>query len=53
MNRPLVVLLVGALACREPAPVPITTNTVDSAGIQVVTSSASGLGRPRPVEGGK
>lgn len=44
MNRPLGVLLVGVLACREPAPVLITTDTVDSAGIQVVTSRTPAWG---------
>ncbi len=44
MNRRMVVLLGGALACREPAPVATTMDVVDSAGIQVVTSKAPAWG---------
>jgi hypothetical protein len=44
MNRRLVVLLGSALGCREPAPVATTTDVVDSAGIQVVTSKAPAWG---------
>jgi len=44
MRRPMIVLLAGALACREPAPVGSSAGIVDSAGIQVVTSKAPALG---------
>lgn len=40
----LVQAVLGALACREPASVAKTTDTVDSAGVQVVTSTGPAWG---------
>jgi len=44
MRRWWIVLAVGLSGCREPAPVVSGAKVVDSAGIQVITSSAPGWG---------
>jgi len=44
MSRLMILLLAGAVACRHPAPVATTTNTADSAGVQVVTSTGPAWG---------
>lgn len=44
MNRAWVVLVAGAVGCKEPAPVATTSTLSDSAGIQIVSSTAPAWG---------